>query len=152
MTEAPPPDARVYEVAGLDGPHRVAAITAALRRRDPAARCWVDAARGLVAVASGAPEAVTRDALAEAGCTLRGPGRRGGIGRALLLGVLLGAGGLVGGLVLGWIVGLGVYAVNPECHRPGSCTLMAPVFAALGGLLGAPAGLVAGLVLGGRRR
>lgn len=152
MTDAPPPDARVYDVAGLDGPQRAAAITAALRRRDPAARCWTDPARGLVAVASGAPDSVVRAAIAEAGGTLLGRERRGSLGRAILFGVLLGVCGLVGGLVLGWIVGLGLYAVNPECHRPGSCTLMAPVFAGLGALFGAPAGLVAGLVLGGRRR
>jgi len=152
MTGGPPPNARVLEVAGLDGPQRAAAITAALRRRDPSAQCWVDPARGLVAVASAAPDQVVREALAEAGCAVRGMDRRGSLGAALLYGLLLGIGGLVVGLVLGWVVGLGLYAANPECHRPGSCTLMAPVFAALGGMLGGPAGLVAGLVIGGRGR
>jgi hypothetical protein len=152
VTGGPPPGARVLEVLGLDAPHRGAAIAAALRRRDPAASSWTDPARGLVAVASAAPDHVVREALAEAGCQVRAMDRRGSIGLALVYGVLLGLGGLVVGLVLGWVVGLGFYAINPECGRPGSCTLMAPVFAALGGIVGGPVGLVAGLVLGGRGR
>lgn len=75
-------------------------------------------------------------------------GRRGGIGGALLFGI----GGLVAGLVLGWMVGLGIYASSANCRLPGSCTLMVPVFAMLGGVLGGPVGLVAGLVAGARRR
>jgi hypothetical protein len=149
-TGGPPADARVLEVSGLDAPGRVAAVTAALRRHDPAAGLWFDPARGLVAVASAAPDPVLHAALAEAGCPVRR--RRGGVGGALLFGVLFGIVGLVGGLVLGWVVGLGLYAVNPECARPGSCTLMAPVFALLGGVVGGPGGLVAGLMFGGMRR
>lgn len=153
VTGGPPPGARVLEVSGLDAPGRGAAVSAALRRRDPAAMSWTDPARGLVAIVSGASEAALREALAEAGCTaVRAGQRRGSIGLALVYGVLLGLGGLVAGLVLGWVVGLGLYAINPECGRPGSCTLMAPVFAALGGIIGGPVGLVAGLVLGGRGR
>jgi hypothetical protein len=152
VTGGPPPGARVLAVSGLDAHGRGAAVSAALRRRDPAAMSWTDPARGLVAIVSAAPEAVLREALAEAGCQLRAGQRRGSIGLALVYGVLLGLGGLVAGLVLGWVFGLGLYATNPECGRPGSCTSMAPVFAALGGIIGGPVGLVAGLVLGGRGR
>jgi len=45
-------------------------------------------------------------------------------------------------VLTGWIGGRGIDAANPECHRPGSCTLMARVFWALGRMLGGPVGLV----------
>lgn len=150
---APPPDARTFAVSGLRGPAEAAAIAAALRRCDPVAQVWTDPAQGLVAVASLAPAKALAAAMAQAGFPARQTGGRpGSVGRALLFGVLLGLGGLVGGLVLGWVVGLGLYAANPECGRPGSCTLLAPVFAVLGAVIGGPVGLVAGLVLGGARR
>ncbi len=150
---APPPDARTFAVSGLRGPAEAAAIAAALRRCDPVAQVWTDPAQGLVAVASAAPVKALAAAMTQAGFPARPTGGRpGSVGRALLFGVLLGLGGLVGGLVLGWVVGLGLYAANPECGRPGSCTLLAPVFAVLGAVIGGPVGLVAGLVLGGARR
>lgn len=149
MTAGPPPGARVLEVSGLAAPGAAGAVTAALRQADPAAGVWVDPARGLVAVASAAPDAAVRAALARAGCPAR---RRGGVGGAVLFGMLFGVLGLFGGLVLGWVAGLGLYAVNPECQRPGSCTMLAPVLAFLGGVLGGPAGLIGGLVWGGVRR
>jgi hypothetical protein len=149
MTGGPPPDARLLEVSGLDAPGAAGRVSEAIRHRDPRAAVWVDPALGLVAVASGAPDGVLRAALVEAGCP---PRRRGGVGGAVVFGLLFAVLGLFGGLVLGWGIGLGLYAVNPECQRPGSCTLMAPVFALLGGVLGGPAGLVGGLVWGGIRR
>ncbi len=107
----------------------------------------------MVAVASTAPAKALSAALANAGFPARPTGgRRGSLGRSLLFGLLLGVGGVVAGFVLGWVVGLGLYATNPECSRPGSCTLMAPVFAVLGAVVGGPVGLVAGLVLGAARR
>jgi hypothetical protein len=150
MTGGPPADARVLEVSGLDAPGRVAAVTAAVRRHDPAAGLWFDPARGLVAVASAAPDPVLGAALVEAGCQLRP--RRGGVGGALLFGVLFGIAGLGGGLVVGWMVGLGIYEASSNCRVPGSCTMMAPAFALLGGVVGGPAALVAGLIFGGLRR
>ncbi|WP_198372439.1 hypothetical protein, partial [Roseomonas rosulenta] len=134
-----------------DAPGASGALTAAIRRADPAAGVWVDPSRGLVAVASAAPDAVIDAALAANGFPVRTK-RRGGVGGALAFGVLFAVLGLFAGLVLGWVVGLGLYAVNPECHRPGSCTMMAPVFAVLGGVIGGPAGLIGGLVWGGVRR
>ncbi len=149
MSGGPPPDARVLEVGGLDAPGAGGRVTEAIRRRDPGAGVWLDPARGLVAVASAAPEAVLRAALGEAGCPVR---RRGGVGGAVLFGVLFGVLGLFGGLVLGWVVGLGIYAATPGCNLPGSCTMMAPVFALLGAVLGGPGGLVGGLMWGAMRR
>lgn len=154
---APPADAVILAITGLQGPADAAAVEAALRRCDPAARFWTDWPRGLVAVQSAAPAKALCAAVQGAGFGVRqqggpGAGRGGSIGKALLLALLFGVLGLFGGLVLGWVVGLGFYAANPECARPGSCTLMAPVFAALGGLLGLPAGVIAGIVTGLARR
>jgi hypothetical protein len=153
LVTAPPPDARLFAVSGLRSPTDAAAIAAALRQCDPVARVWTDPAQGMVAIASAAPAGALAAALAQAGFPARqAGGRRGSVGRALLFGLLLGVGGLVAGFLLGWVVGLGFYATNPECSRPGSCTLMAPVFAALGALIGGPVGLIAGLVMGAVRR
>lgn len=157
VLNAPPPDAVILAVTGLQGPADAAAVDAALRRCDPSARLWTDWARGLVAVQSAAPAKALCAAVQGAGFGVLvqgGPGapRRGSIGKAIVLALVFGALGLVGGLVLGWIVGLGFYAANPECARPGSCTLMAPVFSALGGLIGLPGGAVAGIVIGLARR
>lgn len=153
MTAAPPPDALTFAVSGLRGPAEAAAIAEAVRRSDPAAQVWIEPAQGLVAVASAAPVKALAAAMAQAGFPARPTGGRpGSVGRALLFGILLGVGGLAAGLVLGWVAGLGLYAINPECSRPGSCTMMAPVFAALGGAIGGPVGLIAGLVFGGARR
>jgi hypothetical protein len=57
-------------------------------------------------------------------------------------------------VLTGWIGGLGIDAANPECHRPGSCMLMARVFWALVRMLGGPVGLVVepGAGARGRRR
>lgn len=84
----------------------------------------------------------------------RGRPRRGSIGKAIVLALVFGALGLVGGSHDGErVVGLGFYAANPrESARPGSCTLMAPVFSALGGLIGLPGGAIAGIVIGLARR
>lgn len=159
VLNAPPPDAVILAITGLQGPADAAAVEAALRRCDPSARLWTDWPRGLVAVLSAAPAQALCAAVQGAGFGVLvqgGPAAgRGSIasifGRMLLYAVLLGVVGLLAGIGLG----LANAMLNPECTRPGSsggCAIGVGVFGMLLGALGLPAGAIAGLIHGLIRR
>ncbi len=156
---APPPDALILAITGLAGPTDAAAVDAALKRCDPAARLWTDWPRGLVAVKSAAPAKALCAAVQGAGfgVLVQGGGgvRRGSVAgifaRMLLYGVLFSVAGLLAGIAFG----LGNSMLNPDCTRPGSsggCAIGVGLFAVLFGVFGLPVGVIAGLIHGLARR
>lgn len=153
---APPPEAVVLAITGLNGPADAAAVEAALLSCDRSARLWTDWPRGMVAVVSAAPPARLRAAVQAAGYGVyQRSGARGSIagiiGRILLYAVL----GAILGLAAGVALGLGNSMLNPDCTRPGSsgnCAIGVGVFGFILGLVGIPAGAIVGLIHGLVRR
>jgi hypothetical protein len=154
----PPPEAVVLAITGVQGPADAAAVEAALRRCDPAARSWNDWPRGLIAVQSAAPPAALCAAVQAAGdgVLLRGAGRpRGGIAGIFLRPLLYAVLGAVVGVLVGVGLGLANAFLNPDCTAPGSsggCAIGVGLFGIGLGLIGLPVGAVAGLVHGLARR
>lgn len=158
MNGAPPAGTVVLAVPGLRGPAEQAALLAAIAACDPAARCWTDWSRGLVAIASAMPAPTLLAGVRGAGfaATLaQGPARRPGlagvIGRVLLYAAL----GGVAGVALGAGLGMANAMFNPDCTRPGSsggCAIGVGLFGILLGLAGVPVGAIAGLAHGLARR
>jgi len=156
MPDAPPGDAYVLVLRDLRGPADHAAVEAAIRRCDPAARTWTDWSQGLIAIASAAPRHALLGAVQQAGFAAMpqrrpaAPIRAGGVLLRIVLGGVL---GLVAGLALGVALGLGNSALNPNCSGSGDCAIGVGVFGALAAMIGLPVGALAGLGLAryGRR-
>lgn len=154
LTGAPPPGAVFLAVHGLRGPADQAAVEAAIRRRDPAARVWTHGPRGMVAVESSVAAEELRLAVQDAGFLARQVAAEAALadprsaGAAIARAIGFGFAGFVLGGLGGGVAGLLNLALNPVCHSggdAGGCAMGIPAMTIGAALLGGPIGIALAL-------